>query len=165
MPDLDLDALLNELDVQDVQDVQDKEERDVPLIMEDANNNAYDSPKDIHVERTFEDKSHTNKSIDANKPEVVYSEDMLEVMDDTKAYIRDLFDLESQIADLKEDIKVRKEEAKELGVKVGNAAKAVRELIKEAKETSDEAKGVEEMKRLIKEDDNLYSQLVAKTTK
>lgn len=172
MPDLDLDALLDELDDE--------------VVVEPTVNNiddwgdSEDDNGDTKAETLAKERPHTpqipkNEPVtrpmtatpitDSNPEGIEYSEDMMETMDDTKSYIRDLFDFESQIADLKDEIKARKETAKEEGVKVGNAAKAVRELLKEVKETSDEAKGVEEMKRLIKEDDNLYSTLVAKTAK
>lgn len=90
-----------------------------------------------------------------------YSEDFKEVMDITRTYIKDAFDIECQIAELKQDLKNLKNDAKEEGVKVSEAARAIKELIKEIKETSDEAKSIEEMKRFIKGDDSLYSIAVA----
>jgi len=63
-------------------------------------------------------------------------------------------DIKSRMNDLKTD-------AKDIGVPVAAVAKAIREMVKEIKETPDEAHNVEMMKRFINESDKLYSEVNA----
>ena len=166
MPDLDLDALLDELGEEtpvsedvEVNDWEDEEPAaEVTEVLEvDERPNTPNIPKN-------EPPVTATSITDTNPDGIKYSEDFLETMDSTRSYIGDVLDIEAKMKELKDELKARKELAKEEGVKVGNAGKAIRELLKEAKETSDEAHGVAEVKRFIKENSALYAGVLEQTS-
>lgn len=100
----------------------------------------------------------TRNKAKANVPE--YSDEFIDVIDATRRYIKDSFDIAQQMRELKEEQKVIREKAKEEGVSVTNTDKAIKELVKELKETADESKGIEDTKRFIKSEDDLYAGVV-----
>lgn len=93
-------------------------------------------------------------------PAYAYSNEFKEIQDGTLKYLREYFDVESRMRELKEELKEIKEEAKEEGVPINNVSKAIKSLVAELKETSVDAQSVEESKRFIKADDDLYSNIV-----
>lgn len=137
----ELEQMLNELDIAGVTNI------DKNVI------NSSKLEKESKPSEPIKDIEDEMKNLD-------YSQEFIEVMDITKSYIRNAFEIELQMKELKQELKEIKIAAKEEGVRVRDAAKAIKELIKELKETSDEAKHVEDLKRFIKGDESLYSHIV-----
>jgi len=154
MEDLDLDNLLEEIG----------ETQEVTL----------DSPAKVELELEPEPEPEVEDSgVMAASPrmlqaigepdpdEVQYSDEFVDIMHETKEYMEKAFEIEAEIRAYKSQLQDLKSEAKEIGVPVTAVNKAIKEIVKEIKETSDEAHNIEQMKRFITEDENLYSEVSA----
>ena len=98
---------------------------------------------------------------DVDEDEVQYTSEFVDIMQETKEYMEKAFEIESEIRAYKSQLQDLKSEAKEVGVPVTAVNKAIKEIVKEIKETSDEAHNIEQMKRFITEDESLYSEVSA----
>jgi len=83
-------------------------------------------------------------------PELEYSEE-------AKSFLKEYNSLEMDKKAIQEKMKELKDEYKDQGVNVAQVLKAQKEIIKEIKETSEEAEFIAGMKELIKSDDNLMA--------
>ena len=84
----------------------------------------------------------------------------LEYADEARSFLREYNELELQKRALGDSQKDLKDQYKELGVDIKGALKARNEVIKEIKETADEAQLVEGYKRIISEDESLMTESV-----
>ena len=91
-----------------------------------------------------------------------YSEEFKDTLDATRHYINDSFEIEREIQDLRNQQKELKDNAKEEGVKVTMAGRAIKELVQELKESSEDSKCITDMKSFIKSDANMYDNIVMK---
>ena len=80
-----------------------------------------------------------------------------EYSSEAKSFLKDNDEFEMEKRSITERQKARKEEAKESGVDVAATLKAQKEVIKELKETSEEAQIIEQMKQEIKNDGSLMA--------
>lgn len=158
----DIDALLNELDENGVTKVDTNIVKSKEIEAELGNNLISDTEQ-VNAEKML-------KHIDESKVKVInlelenidYSEEFKEVMDETRRYIKDAFEIETQIKELRDDLKTLRQDAKDEGVKVTVAGKAIKELVNELKESSEDAKATEDMKKMIKNDPGLYPVVLEK---
>ena len=97
-------------------------------------------------------------AIEAENTEIDLPE--LEYANEAKTFIREYNDLELQKKALTESQKDLKDQYKELGVDIKGALKARSEVIKEIKETADEAQLIQGYKRIIADDENLMAESV-----
>lgn len=100
--------------------------------------------------------------INAEMDKMDYSEEFKDTLDATRNYINDSFEIEKEIQDLRNQQKALKADAKEEGVKVSMAGRAIKELVQELKESSEDSKCITDMKRFIKSDSNMYDNIVMK---
>jgi len=125
--------------------------------------------KNAKVEKKVEKKVETpvvptKPSISTQTEEADYSSEFTEVIASSKTYLNRYFEINDEMAVLKEELKDIKATAKEEGVPVGAINQAVKELERELKETTEDAKNTIDAKKLIKSDDKLYGNIVAKVS-
>jgi len=92
---------------------------------------------------------------------VQYTSEFVDIMQETKEYMEKSFEIETEIRAFKSQLQDLKNEAKEVGVPVTAVGKAIKEIVKEIKETPDESHNIEQMKRFITENESLYSEVSA----
>jgi len=95
------------------------------------------------------------------EPEIGYSYEFERVAAETNKYMKSVFEIEDQIAELKGELKSLKTDAKDEGVAVTCVARAIKELRQEIKETSEDAQMIEDIKKYVKNSDSLYGEVVA----
>jgi len=83
----------------------------------------------------------------------------------TKEFIKAMTAIELQIKALQEEKKELKKEANTNSINVTNTLNAIKELVKEAKETSEDAKNMIRIKKFIQNDKSLYADILAKAEK
>ena len=161
----ELDELLESIDFDDKDDQKNEENDDLKSISKNENENESKKSKEIDEEYIKRFENNFNNVITTalgkritNKPD--YSENFKEVIAATRTFIKNSFAIKKEIKILREELKELKKEAKEEGVSVSNAEKAIRELIKEFKESSEDSKTIEELKRFIKNEEELYLKVV-----
>jgi len=160
MSDLDLDNLLEDLD--------DEMEVNENVTVEVNVDETVEIADEITIDQTTtttvtvpEVEAPTLAAKTTNSDEVQYSSEFLDIQTETKKYMQDAFNIEAEMKALKTQLTDLKNEAKEMGVPVTAVSKAIKEMIKEIKETPDEAHNVEMMKRFINEDTSLYAEVSA----
>ena len=151
MEDLDLDGLLDDLEMSPVVET--------PKAVQAEVDQTTTTTKTVVDE--VQDEIPTLAVKTTNADEVQYSSEFLDIQTETKKYMQDVFAIESEIKALRSQITGLKDEAKDMGVPVTAVGKAIKEMIKEIKETPDEAHNVEMMKRFINEDNSLYTEVSA----
>ena len=146
MEELDLDQLLNE-----VSSVENKEEIKGSLIEE---------PEKVLEELDVIPK-YKKEEIKKEATKVENSDDFLreyieEIQEDVKRYLREKYRINQEIKALKEELKEIKDELKDSGVKIAPIERAYKEMVNELKESAEDAKIIESVKNIIKDDVELY---------
>jgi len=157
MSDLDLDDLLDDLDIMPPIVAPIDNTEDKPMEGEEGEE-MKEIKESTEVEK-FEKKLEKNQDLASD--EVTYSDEFIDIMVETKKFMEDSFEIDAEIRALKAQLATLKTEAKDIGVPVTAVGKAIKEMVKNIKETPDEAHNVEMMKRFINEDDSLYSEISA----
>ena len=153
MEDLDLDNLLEEIG--DTQEVN----METPKVVEAEPEVEVESGVMAASPRMLEAIGEAVPDVD--EVEVQYSDEFVDIMQETKEYMEKSFEIEAEIRAFKSQLQDLKNEAKEVGVPVTAVGKAIKEMVKEIKETPDESHNIEQMKRFITENESLYSEVSA----
>jgi chromosome segregation ATPase len=117
------------------------------------------APTEKEISKVFHKNAIEEAKINSLKPD--FSDEFKDMMQELEKYYKDIFDIKQQIKDLQEELKDRRNEAKEIGIKVTAADKAMKEVVAQIKESSEDAKYIEDSKRLIEENNSLYNIAVA----
>jgi chromosome segregation ATPase len=164
MQEFDFDSLLEDIEetptkieVPEVPYV--PEVPEVPYVPEVPETSKEIKPTEKDVAKVFNKKAIEEAKINSLKPD--FSDEFKDMMQELEKYYKDTFDIKQQIKDLQEELKDRRNEAKEIGIKVTAADKAMKEVVAQIKESSEDAKYIEDSKRLIEENDSLYNIAVA----
>jgi len=107
------------------------------------------------VKEVFHKKAIEEAKDNAKQPD--YSDEFADMIGEVKKYFKDVYNIKQEIRELQDQLKERRQEAKEIGIKVTVVDKAMKEVIAQIKETSEDAKYIEDAKRLIESDPDLYA--------
>jgi len=160
--DFDFDSLLDDLDnvveVKENKNIENIETIEEPEILEtpELKIQAADELLD-EINQQKEELKQKEKVIQDIKTESVTEKIDYEYADEARAFLKEYNNLEMEKRDIIQRMKELKTEFEDQGVDVKAVLKAQKEIIKEIKETPDEAHLVEEMKKLIKTDDVLMT--------
>jgi len=155
MEDLDLDNLLEEIG--DTQEVN----METPKVVEAEPEAEVEVESGVMAASPRMLEAIGESVPDIDEVEVRYSDEFIDIMQETKEYMEKSFEIEAEIRAYKSQLQDLKNEAKEVGVPVTAVGKAIKEMVKEIKETPDESHNIEQMKRFITENESLYSEVSA----
>jgi hypothetical protein len=150
MKDFDFDSLL-----EDVGTPVEKIEEDIKINTPESFMEENKAPSEKEISKMFNKDAIEEAKANSLKPD--FSDEFKDMMIELEKYYKDTFDIKQQIKDLRDDLKDRRNEAKEIGIKVTAADKAMKEVVTQIKESSEDAKYIEDSKRLIEENDSLYN--------
>jgi septal ring factor EnvC (AmiA/AmiB activator) len=163
--DFDFDSLLDEVDTpvskEEVKEVKEEKVENPKINTPESfmEENSKPAPTEEDMSKVFSKKAIKEAKTNSLKPD--FSDEFRDMMQEIEKYYKDVFDIKQQIKDLQDELKERRNEAKEIGIKVTAADKAMKEVINQIKESSEDAKYIEDAKRLIEENDSLYNIAVA----
>jgi hypothetical protein len=184
----ELDALLDETETKEVKDEQtDDNTNDDALLdelvhMDDSNAGDDDNINEVipepepevdyntiikELENTIAELQGQLKATEVAKTQETIDQasqesfDDLEFADETRAFLKEHAALEVEKLEINQQIKDLKKDYEDQGVHTKEALKAWKEYQKQLKETADEAQEIENIKRLINQDDTLSSTAVA----
>jgi DNA repair exonuclease SbcCD ATPase subunit len=115
-------------------------------------------------DKTFVPPSMVNRDVQAKllqDEDYKYSDEFLEIQTEVQSYIEDYYDIQNNIKALKEQLKDRKQEAKECGVAVTAVHKALKEIETRIKETAQEAKTVSDIRHFIESNREIFERIVS----
>jgi len=110
--------------------------------------------------KTREHKISETMSVSGDK--LAYTAEFKEAIPVNKEYMISLLEKEAEIAQIREEIKELKQEAKVNGASISVANKAIKEFVSQLKEDPKTSAEIEQFKRLIEEDPSLYGYCLAK---
>lgn len=110
--------------------------------------------------KTREHKISETMSVSGDK--LAYTAEFKEAIPVNKEYMISLLEKEAEIAQIREEIKELKQEAKVNGASISVANKAIKEFVSQLKEDPKTSAEIEQFKQLIEEDPSLYGYCLAK---
>ena len=152
MAEFDFDSLLEEVDAPVVKTKTVETKVEVP---EEPEVTEEQVKEVFHPKAIREAKAKAEVKDNAKQPD--YSDEFADMIGEVKKYFKDVYNIKQEIKELQDQLKERRQEAKEIGIKVTVVDKAMKEVIAQIKETSEDAKYIEDAKRLIESDPDLYA--------